>query len=149
MSPTAGKKATKREQATGCGCLVVIVLLIVAGCNALFAGDEPAPGPMTPTPAVSASVPSATAEPAEDLDEDGIEDTLDNDADGDGVRAANDIDDLDPDKGKRRPKRTPTARPEPEPVRTIRPGAFCGDPGAVGVGSNGRTYTCRDGHWRR
>lgn len=33
-------------------------------------------------------------------------------------------------------------------VGEVHPGGFCGTPGAVGR-ANGRTYTCRDGHWRR
>ncbi|MFF0775904.1 hypothetical protein ACFYUK_43935 [Nonomuraea wenchangensis] len=153
--------ASKNSNAKGCGCLIVAALLIAGGCSALFGGgDNTDPASFTPP-----SIPSYTpwtpkpwtpdATPSPDLDGDGIEDRYDDDADGDGVQARNDIDDTDPDQGKRRPKRKATRRPQPQPepepvhIGNVHPGGFCGTPGAVGTASNGRTYTCLDGHWRR
>ncbi|MFG2077473.1 hypothetical protein [Nonomuraea maritima] len=95
--------------------------------------------------------PTPTRKPLPDLDRDGIADRYDNDKDGDGVVKTRDLDDRDPDRGRRPPKRTPEAQPvrEPAPPARAHPGGFCGSPGAVGVASNGRTYTCLGGHWRR
>lgn len=145
------KQSFTGKDAKGCGCLVLLGLFIVASCQSIFAGrDRPSPT-STILPAVVTSSPSKTVDPVDDLDKDGIEDTVDDDADGDGVDWHHDIDDEDPDKGKRKSKAThkPKPEPEPEPVANAHPGGFCGDPGAVGVASNGRTYVCRGGHWRR
>ncbi|MEV0391339.1 hypothetical protein [Nonomuraea sp. NPDC050643] len=157
----SAKTAGTRDQAKGCGCLLVTVLLIIGGCNVLFGGGAtpaPAPAIATTTPVPATTTPTVTRQPEaiDDLDEDGIEDRRDTDADGDGVTRATDRDDQDPSKGKRKPKRTPTPKPtraepksEPAPLAKAHPGGFCGTPGAVGVASNGRTYVCRAGHWRR
>jgi hypothetical protein len=130
----------------------LIAALVVSGCQALFAGDALSPSP-TITPEIVTSAPAQTEDPIDDLDGDGIEDALDDDADGDGVPRDKDRDDEDPEKGKRKPKPKPKPEPEPEvepePVANAHPGGFCGTPGAVGIASNGRTYVCRDGHWRR
>ncbi|MET8861534.1 hypothetical protein ABZW11_01130 [Nonomuraea sp. NPDC004580] len=146
------------------GCLI-IVGVVMAGCSALFGGDDdtgPAavadPTPITtytssPTPSESTrtSEPTLTPEPLPDLDHDGIADRYDHDKDGDGVTKGRDLDDRDPDRGRRPPKRTPKPQPvrEPAPLARAHPGGFCGSSGAVGVASNGRTYTCLGGHWRR
>ncbi|RVX41136.1 hypothetical protein EDD27_3605 [Nonomuraea polychroma] len=151
-------KATARDQAKGCGCLIVAMLLVVGGCNALFGSDDaPTPVPVVAT-ATPTTAPAITWSPEliADLDDDGIEDRYDVDADGDGVTRTYDRDDEDPNKGKRKPKRTTTPKPavqpkreQPAPVAKAHPGGFCGTPVAVGIASNGRTYTCRGGHWRR
>lgn len=52
-------------------------------------------------------------------------------------------------KGKRKSKHEPVRRPKRRPIFSAHPGGFCGNPGAVGIASNGRTYVCRGGHWRR
>ncbi|MFI7131543.1 hypothetical protein ACIBQ1_38105 [Nonomuraea sp. NPDC050153] len=146
------KTATTRDQVKGCGCLIVTALLIVGGCNSLFGSDQPSPAApavpsmFTPTPAMTWQ-----AESIKDLDDDGIADRYDGDADGDGVTKIDDRDDRDATKGKRRPARTakPTPKDDPVPLANAHPGGFCGTQGAVGIASNGRTYTCRGGHWRR
>ncbi|MFI6991490.1 hypothetical protein ACI2LC_01780 [Nonomuraea wenchangensis] len=129
------------------------------------------------TTTVTAPPPTRTPRPVADLDGDGIADRYDRDADGDGVTKSRDRDDRDPGKGARAPRRTRTPEPrrtgttsartseprrtrtaaprtrpkreQPAPVVAAHPGGFCGTPGAVGVASNGRTYVCRGGHWRR
>ncbi|MEV4189017.1 hypothetical protein AB0J28_47045 [Streptosporangium canum] len=127
----------------------MVLVLIVAGCNTLFGSDDN-DAVVPPTPVASSPAPSSPVKLVDDLDEDGIEDKVDNDADGDGVKRSSDIDDHDPDKGKRKPKPKPEPEPEAEqPISGVHPGAFCGDPGVVGIGTNGRTYTCSGGHWRR
>ncbi|MFI7615100.1 hypothetical protein ACIBP6_28100 [Nonomuraea terrae] len=156
-------KSTSGNQGGAWGCLIVIAL-VIGGCNALFGGsDEETTAAASPTPIASYTpwTPAPTTsepwtpEPAPDLDDDGMEDRYDNDKDGDGVTKTRDRDDRDPDKGQRPPKRTrtpkpkPVAEPEPAPLAKAHPGGFCGSPGAVGVASNGRTYVCRGGHWRR
>ncbi|MEV4111414.1 hypothetical protein [Nonomuraea sp. NPDC049695] len=148
---------TSRGQARGCAGLVVGFLLIAGGCNAIFGSDDTVAPPVAHTPAPIPSytpwTPEAsTPKPAADLDDDGATDVHDND-DDDGANLLRDIDDHDPGKGGRpKPKkaREPRPRPEPEPVQVgnVRPGGFCGTPGAVGT-SRGRTYVCRGGHWRR
>jgi hypothetical protein len=148
----------KNNGSTVGGCLILVVLgLIVAGCNTLFGiGDNAVPAvPVVPAVVVTTPVATLSASPIADLDEDGIADRRDNDADGDGVRRSVDLDDRDPDKGKPKPQPTrerepaPDPEPEPAPVPNVHPGGFCGSPGAVGIADNGRTYICRDGHWRR
>ncbi|GAA4514544.1 MULTISPECIES: hypothetical protein [Nonomuraea] len=153
-------KPADRDQAKGCGCLAV-VLLVAAGCNALFFAKDPAPPaayspPPVPSQTLSwtpeASWKPDSAEDFDDLDEDGIEDSYDNDKDGDGVTKARDRDDRDASKGrpqKRTRKPEPKIRSEPAPLARAHPGGFCGTPGAAGLASNGRTYFCRGGHWRR
>src|SRR4051812_21289301 len=98
--------AKKNNGSTAGGCLILVVLgLIVAGCNALFGiGDDAVPA-VPVVPAVVVTTPAATpsASPIADLDEDGIADRRDNDADGDGVKRSIDLDDRDPDKGKPKP----------------------------------------------
>lgn len=147
------KASTTRDQVKGCGCLLMVAMVIIGGCNSLFAGGDIT----SPIPAVPTAAPVTTwqPKPIDDLDDDGIEDALDMDADGDGVTVAIDRDDQDPSKGKRKPKPKPKPKPEPEPedepvaVANAHPGGFCGTSGAIGVASNGRTYICQGGHWRR
>lgn len=153
-------KKSANNDTVGCGCLLLIIIVLVfTACTALAGGGEPSAPllpALTPTPsATKASAEPTRAEtstpPRKDMDDDGVADRVDNDADGDGVSKRRDVDDEDPKKGakpKPRPKPEPRPDPEPEPV-SAHPGGFCGSPGAVGVASNGRTYTCRDGHWRR
>lgn len=48
------------------------------------------------------------------------------------------------------PKKTKTPKPAKtkKPLR-VHPGGWCHVPGVTGVASNGRSYTCRGGHWRK
>ncbi|WP_433513229.1 hypothetical protein ACQP2T_58000 [Nonomuraea sp. CA-143628] len=153
-------KSKSGNQGGAWGCLAVIAFVVV-GCNALFVGNDQEPAAVASAPPITSrtiSWPSWTPTPEpveviEDLDEDGTEERYDDDKDGDGVIKSRDRDDRDPDEGRRSPKRTPkpkpVAEPEPAPLARAHPGGFCGSPGAMGVASNGRTYICRDGHWRR
>lgn len=49
----------------------------------------------------------------------------------------------------RRPRPKPKRAAAPRSAILVHPGGFCGNSGAVGVAKNGRTYVCRDRHWRR
>jgi hypothetical protein len=149
-------KPAARNRAKGCGCLVVALLLVVGGCSALFGNDDRAPASAAYTPAPIPSYRPWTPEPriprpVASRGDDGVADRYDDD--GDGATTLNDIDGHDPSKGKR-PKRKKTRQPRPQPqpepiqVGNVRPGGFCGTPGAVGT-SRGRIYRCRGGHWRR
>lgn len=150
-------KPSTGEQAKGCTALVSILLIGAAACNVMSSHNAaPAPAVYTPAP-IPTYTTSWAQEPVDDLDSDGIEDAFDDDVDGDGIMASEDTNDLDADTGKPKPKRKtthepqpkPEPEPEPEAVVNAHPGGFCGTSGATGIASNGRTYTCRGGHWRR
>ncbi|MEV4562624.1 hypothetical protein AB0K12_02505 [Nonomuraea sp. NPDC049419] len=157
-----GKSETGKQGTWGC---LIVAGLVMAGCSALFGGDdEPrraavlGPTPVTaytsspaPSEPTWAAESTPTPKPRPDLDRDGIADRYDDDKDGDGVTKGRDLDDRDSDRGRRPPERTPKPQPvrEPAPLTRAHPGGFCGSSGAVGVASNGRTYTCLGGHWRR
>ncbi|WP_157570166.1 hypothetical protein [Microtetraspora malaysiensis] len=165
-APKQSQPATKAQKGCGCLLLLAVIFALFAACGAIF-GDTapPLPSP-SPLPSYAATDLSEPADPApadtltpsssptDDFDGDGIRDRRDRDADGDGVNKSVDRDDLDPTKG-RKPKPKPKPAPRetedntPSIISGVNPGGFCGHAGAVGTSNRGRTYICRDGHWRR
>ncbi|MEV7803453.1 hypothetical protein AB0O28_10955 [Microbispora sp. NPDC088329] len=156
----------------GLGCAVVAALVLLAtivyGCGASARDNQSAPAPgrtwFSPEPSSGESPPdrggngigapagAPTGAPT------GVPTMADADQAGDEPDESQ-----DPPAPRRKPRHTArhTARHTPrrehhdtdpadsKVVHGVRPGGFCGDPGAVGVAGNGRTYVCRDGHWRR
>lgn len=167
----AKNKAAARDQAKGCGCLAAVFLVLVS-CGALLSGNDPKPPAAShPTPSLT-HTPSWTPEPVQDLDKAGdvVPKTRHLYADVGRSPNTHNRDTAEerthkrkPTQERRRPKtrdrgttqkrhhpkRTRKPRPEPAPLARAHPGGFCGTPGAVGIASNGRTYTCLGGHWRR
>ncbi|MEV7966088.1 hypothetical protein AB0O34_08900 [Sphaerisporangium sp. NPDC088356] len=162
--PKQPKPATKAQKGCGCLLLFAVMFALFAACGAIFGDDAPPlPSPLpssvatdlfVPATPTSTATPTPSPSPTDDFDGDGIRDRRDRDADGDGVNKSVDRDDLDPSKG-RKPKPSPKPAPRETADDTtslisgVNPGGFCGNEGAVGVSNRGRTYVCRDGHWRR